>query len=92
MPLNLKNNPFDDFPGEAEPIDGRKRKPPTVQKAEPKRKSANRVSCTFHLEPALREQLQSLAFVLRTTQTELIDEAIRMLVEKKGVRLPKRAA
>lgn len=56
----------------------------------PKKQKAGKVSATFHINPELRDSLQSLAFVTRETQTNLVEEALQLLIDSRGLKLPKR--
>lgn len=55
-----------------------------------KQKVAGKVSATFHINPELRDSLQSLAFLTRDTQTNLVEEALQLLIDSRGLKLPKR--
>ena len=55
-----------------------------------KQKVAGKVSATFHINPELRDSLQALSFLTRETQTSLVEEALQLLIDEKGLRLPKR--
>jgi len=79
------------------PVDGAsEKKTEPKQKAEKKRTerkakpSAAKQACTFHIAPELKEQLEALSFLTRESQTALISQAIELLVESRGVKLPKR--
>lgn len=73
--------------GQAKPKAEQKKR--TERKAKP---SAAKQACTFHIAPELKEQLEALSFLTRESQTALISEAIELLVESRGVKLPKRVA
>jgi len=55
-----------------------------------KQKVAGKISATFHINPELRDSLQALSFLTRETQTSLVEEALQLLIDEKGLRLPKR--
>ena len=55
-----------------------------------KQKVAGKVSATFHINPELRDNLQALAFLTRETQTNLVEEALQLLIDSRGLKLPKR--
>lgn len=73
-------------PAKAKPKAEKKR---TERKAKP---SAAKQACTFHIAPELKEQLEALSFITRESQTSLISEAIGLLVDSRGLKLPKRVA
>jgi hypothetical protein len=54
------------------------------------KQSPKKASCTFHLPHDVRENLQALSFVTRTPQNQLVEEAVRSLIERKGIVLPQR--
>ena len=60
--------------------------------AKPKKQAEGKVSCTFHLPQSLRDDLQALAFMSQQPQTQIVEDAIRSVIKRKSVDLPKRAA
>ena len=60
--------------------------------AKPKKQAEGKVSCTFHLPQSLRDDLQALAFMSRQPQTQIVEDAIRSVIKRKSITLPKRAA
>ena len=60
--------------------------------AKPKKQAEGKVSCTFYLPQSLRDDLQALAFMSRQPQTQIVEDAIRSVIKRKSVDLPKRAA
>lgn len=62
----------------------------TAKDRKPSKQSPKKASCTFHLPHDVRENLQALSFVTRTPQNQLVEEAVRSLIEQKGIELPQR--
>ena len=64
----------------------------TKRKARPKKQAVGKVSCTFHLPEAVRNDLQALSFMTKTPQNKLVESALITMIRRKGVELPQRAA
>jgi hypothetical protein len=67
-----------------------KSEPVKPKRTAKKQKVAGKVSATFHINPELRDNLQALAFLTRETQTNLVEEALQLLIDSRGLKLPKR--
>ena len=69
-----------------------KAKPIKQQRRKLPRQKAGKVSCTFHLPEAVRNDLQALSFMLGTPQNVLVEQAVNKLIKAKGIELPRKAA
>ena len=103
LPNNMSKDVFDDIGYSSsmpsrDPIDLDQSKP--EPKPQPKKRPAKaakkqaegKVSCTFYLPESLRDDLQALSFMSRKPQTQIVEDAIRSVIKRKAVDLPKRAA
>lgn len=100
LPSGMNKAVFDDIglsssmpsSQESAPMKEPKQRQAKASKTRPKKQAEGKVSCTFHLPQSLRDDLQALSFMSRTPQTQLVEDAIRGLIKRKSVDLPKRAA
>lgn len=101
--MQLNNNPqpvFADIPnGTDEPAKPApkpvaKKKPATKPVAKPKRTkmAAGKVNVCYSVDSSVRDDMQSLSFMLRKSQSDIVTEAIKAYVKRQGISLPKRAA
>jgi len=75
-----------------EPVKQQESPPKKQAVRRPAKQAEGKVSCTFHLPESVRDSLQALAYVTRTPQNQLVEDAVHSLIKRKGITLPERAA
>ena len=71
-----------------------KKKRPTKPAPKQKRSkmAAGKVNVCYSVDAAIRDDMQSLSFMLRKSQSDIVTEAIKAYIKKQNISLPKRAA
>ena len=54
--------------------------------------AAGKVNVCYSVDSSVRDDMQSLSFMLRKSQSDIVTEAIKAYVKRQGISLPKRAA